>query len=944
VLYLADPGSETQHSPFAAHQNCIWSLAVPFLHSCSKPTMATSPTSQHPPPFYPRHSSRPSSLHHSRSSSVESRPRGRSTYSHHRSSSQDSLYLSMDSSCGPIQRWDGLAREATDWNSLRRDPELYIPVGNCMVFLYAAGSSQRGPSFRIPYDLLLYSGCRPLIDRCLMGTSTSEYHPASSTPPSYDTMDYQSEENCSFLYLPAPAGLSGDESYVYHLTTRNFFAWLLGVPLVGTDPVSALLDLKMRMDVWRDHGSGNFGALFDYVKEQGYGDFEALEIEMGKRLNADVHEANSTLGFPPTNPMVFNEQSTPKDEGKTSRRNSLTQRIRRRFSRSRGRGEERAGSTGPRQTDVEARLQTFRMNSYTHGPPPPSAEHISATMQRLAGPSSAQSANAMRNTQSEIEEKMTKRRSWTNIVGNAWKRTSMANVSLPPLQTQQPQPVGLFPFEGPHSLLYAHQPASEPTSAVVEKKRRLSWKRTSVTDITLSSPQTQQLQPITSSASNGPSSAPEPISTQSRDLPLVSAPAPAEEKRKRRLSWANVSDKIFDIMMPPMSKDDLAPPAAESQEGVSATVSKSSELQATQVAPETSSSPAAIAVPTTGVTPTSAPAAAGSATRSSSRHPSIHDFSTGQEVCACCGKVRQRRPESSAGPSRTSTINVRDGKEAGGLGPASTDANAKDALENLHDHMKARRNTFKSKSHKEIIVPGYGNGTRGQTTDTRNRPTTSIDTAVPTVQVRTTDAGKIKTPRDAGHSPNTLEWTSNARKGKTRSIDAIVAPVELRTADLKKINAQPADGAVSSVKVRPETSVLVPAGPMSTPDLVASPVSITEPSATPSTPYSSSLQEYRRSARPASLDYGGRASASATDGLPSTSSGRGGDNSIPDIHYSVTTARESAPASGSASARPGMKTLGQTQGVEQDQFRVVDVDFELNIEDLLAQLETAGIS
>jgi hypothetical protein len=778
-----------------------------------------------------------------------------------------------------------------------------------------------------------------------MGTSTSEYHPASSTPPSYDTMDYQSEENCSFLYLPAPAGLSADESYVYHLTTRNFFAWLLGVPLVGTDPVSALLDLKMRMDIWRDPGSGNFGALFDYVKEQGYGDFEALEIEMGKRLNADVHEANGTLGFPPTNPVVFNDQSTPKDEGKTSRRNSITQRIRRRFSRSRGRGEERAGSTGPRQTDVEARLQTFRTNSYTHGPSPPSAEHISAAMQRLAGPPSTRSVNAIPNAPSEKEEKMYKPRSWTNIVGNAWKRKSMTDVSLPPLQMQQPQPAGLSPFERSYSSLYVHQPPSEPTSAVVEKKkRRLSRKRTSVTDITLSSPQTQQPQPITSSASDGPPSAPEPTSTQSLDSPLVSVPAPAEEKRKRRLSWANVSDKIFDIMMPPISKDDLPPPAAESQEGVSATASKPSELPATDMVPVTSSSPAAIAVLTTEAKPTSVPAAAGSATRPSSRHPSIHDFSTGREVCVCCGKVRQRRPESRAGPSRTVMTDVKDGKEAGASGPTSTGANVKDTFENLRDHMKARRKTFKSKSYKEIIIPDYGNGTRRQTMDAGDRPTTSIDVAVPTVQVRTTDAEKIKTPRDAGCSPKTLEWTSNAREAKTRSIDAIVSPVELRTVDLKKTNAQSADDAVSSVKVRPETSVLVPAGSMSTPDLVASPVSIPELSPTPSTPDSSSLREYRRSARPASLDYGGHASASATGSLPFTESGRSGDSSIQDIHLSVITARESAPASGNASARPEMETLGHTHGVEQDKFRVVDADFESNIEDLLVQLEVAGIS
>jgi hypothetical protein len=782
-----------------------------------------------------------------------------------------------------------------------------------------------------------------------MGTSTSEYHPASTTPPSYDTMDYQSEENCSFLYLPAPTGLSRDERYVYHLITRNFFAWLLGVPLVGTDPVSALLDLKMRMDVWRDPGSGNFGALFDYVKEQGYGDFEALEIEMGRRLNADVHEANGTIGFPPVDPTMFDEQNTPKDGSKTSRRNSLTQRMRRRFSRSRAREEERAGSTGPHHTDGEARLQTFRMNSYTYGLSPPPEEHISAAKQQLAGPPSTQSAIAIHNAQSEKEQKMNKRRSWTNIVGNAWKRKSMTDVSLPPLQTQQLQQVRPSPFERPYSSLYGHQPRSEPTSAVAEKsERRLSWKRTSVTDITRPSLQIQQLRPITSSTSDGLPFAPEPTSTQSLNSPFASAPAPVEGKRKRRLSWANVSDKIFDIMMPPISKDDLPPLAAELQGGVSATASKPSESPGAEVAPVTSSSPAAIAMPTTEVKPTSSSAAAGSTTRSSSRHPSIHDFSTGQEVCACCGKVRQRRPESGAGPSRTVMTGVKDGREAGASSPTSTDANdvkdAQDAFGNLHDHMKARRKEFKSKSHKEIIIPDYGNGTRGQTTDARNRPARSIDEAVPTVQVRTTDAGKIKTPRDAGCLPKILELTSNARKAKTRSIDAVVSPVDLRTADLKKINAQSADNAVSSVKVRPETFVLVPAGPMSTPDLVASPVSIAEPSATPSTPDSSSLREYRRLARPVSLDYGGRAGASATGGLLSTNSGRSGDNRIRDIHYSIATTRESVTTSGNASTQPGMEPLGQTQGVEQDKFRVVDADFEANIEDLIAQLQAAGIS
>jgi hypothetical protein len=787
-----------------------------------------------------------------------------------------------------------------------------------------------------------------------MSTETSEYHPASSTPPSYDTVDYpmSEQENCSFLYLQTPAGLSRDESYVYHLTTRNFFAWLLGVPLVGTDPVSALLDLKLRMDMWRDPGSGNFGALFDYVKEQGYGDFEALEIEMGKRLNADLHQANGAMGFPPTNPMIFNDQSRPRDEEKTSRRNSLTQRIKRRLSRSRGREEERPAPTSPGPSNVEARLQSLRTNSYTHGPPPPSADHISAAMQRLVGPPSTQSVNTIPTVQNGREEKIKKRRSWTNIAGNAWKRVSMTDIRLPPVQTQQPRPVGSSAFEGPYMSAPALAQAvpTEPTSTVAEKKsRRLSWKRASMTDIKLPPLQTQQPQPAISSVINQPPSAPPPASAHSPQPAPISASVPAEEKKKRRLSWANVSDKMFDIMMPPVSKDDLPAPAPQLQENDSSAKDKAFELPATEVAVASSSSSAAVAVPVTEAKTTSSSSAGGSTTRSSSRHPSIHDFSSGKEICACCGKVRQVRPQSHAGPSQPAPTEVKD---------VINVKHTKGAFETLHDHMKTRRDMFKSRSHKEIIIPDYGNGARGRTADAGKSKTTSTSVGIsplkerPETKGRKTDARKMKTRSlDAVVSPVDVR-TADARRaktqllGKTLSIDPIVARVEARTKDLKNLNAKPTDAVVSSVKVRPKTSVVVSAGPMLATELVPTPTSIPELSASTSSPESLSLRDYRRSSRPASLDYGQRAVGGARLGVNKTDSGRGGFSDISDVHYQVTTAR--APATGqpygSGNARLGTESPNQEREPEQEKFRIVDADFESNIEDLLAQLEAAGIS
>ena len=769
-----------------------------------------------------------------------------------------------------------------------------------------------------------------------------------------------SDTNCSFLYLPPPTGLSRDESYIYHLATRNFFAWLLGVPLVGTDPVSALLDLKLRMDMWRDPGSGNFGALFDYVKEQGYGDFEALEIEMGKRLNADMNQANRTSSFPPTNPMIFSDQSRPRDEGKTSRRNSLTQRIKRRLSRSRVRDEEQTGPVTPGPNHIEARVQTLRMNSYNQGPQPPSADHISAAMERLVGPSSTQSVDIIPNVTSGNEEKMKKRRSWANIAGNAWKRKSMTDVRLPPLQMQQLQPGEFTAVERPNTsaLTYAQALPSEPTSAVVEKKkRRLSWKRASMTDIKLDPLQNQEPQPAISSSTNrppsAPASAPAPESTHPLQSASRSTSVSPEEKKKRRLSWANVSDKIFDMMMPPASKDNLEPPVSTSEEGDSSAAGKPSEPSATGTAAAPPFSPAAsVAAPI--AQPISSTSAGGSATGSSSRPPpGIHDFSTGSDLCACCGKLRLPLTQSAAGPSRVGTsqpisTGMKDVEEA---------KDKRGTFETLHDHMKSRRDRFRSRSHKEIIIPDYGNGAQGQTVDSGKGKTRSTDQIISAVGVRlerkgrSSDARRLKTRSiDAVISPVEVRRTEVGRPktqpvGKIPSVNAIVAPTEARTKELRRLNTQPLN-AVPSMNVQHEMFSVVPAGPMLASELVATPTSVPGLSASSSTPDTSSLRAYRRSSRPASMEYGQRVSATGSPTVVLADSGRGGVNDIKDVHHQVTTTREPATSHlyGSGKAQPMTESLSHKQGLDDEKFRVVDADFESNIEDLLAQLEAAGIS
>ena len=88
-----------------------------------------------------------------------------------------------------------------------------------------------------------------------------------------------------YLYLHAPPELSRGDALQYHIDTRNFFAWLVGVPLVGTDPISALIRLKDRMDLWRDRPADNLEALIDYIKLQGYCDLpEPMEESFTKKV------------------------------------------------------------------------------------------------------------------------------------------------------------------------------------------------------------------------------------------------------------------------------------------------------------------------------------------------------------------------------------------------------------------------------------------------------------------------------------------------------------------------------------------------------------------------------------------------------------------------------------------------------------------------------------
>lgn len=75
------------------------------------------------------------------------------------------------------------------------------------------------------------------------------------------------------MYIPAPTHLSREEAFQYHLTTRNFFAWMFEKPLVGVRLGDALTSLHERMNEFRPDAEQNEDDVLAYIDSQGYSDF-----------------------------------------------------------------------------------------------------------------------------------------------------------------------------------------------------------------------------------------------------------------------------------------------------------------------------------------------------------------------------------------------------------------------------------------------------------------------------------------------------------------------------------------------------------------------------------------------------------------------------------------------------------------------------------------------
>lgn len=106
-------------------------------------------------------------------------------------------------------------------------------------------------------------------DAQMTSTTGSNTQPLKRMPSSLSNSNRGS--STIQIFIPAPEAASREDSFKWHITTRNFFAFLLGKPLVGEHMGQAFIDLQERLCLFRPDAS-NHQDFLDYAENQGYRD------------------------------------------------------------------------------------------------------------------------------------------------------------------------------------------------------------------------------------------------------------------------------------------------------------------------------------------------------------------------------------------------------------------------------------------------------------------------------------------------------------------------------------------------------------------------------------------------------------------------------------------------------------------------------------------------
>ena len=145
-----------------------------------------------------------------------------------------------------------------------------------MIHFYERGHSRRGASLRVSLADIEASDCRPLLDRHFTESAPPTPSTSSESDQCADALEQYDDTALPAkyeLYIPAPRTLSREEAFQYHITTRNFFAWIYEKPLVGNRLGDALISLYERMHDFRRLGGQNEDDILAYIDGQAYTDF-----------------------------------------------------------------------------------------------------------------------------------------------------------------------------------------------------------------------------------------------------------------------------------------------------------------------------------------------------------------------------------------------------------------------------------------------------------------------------------------------------------------------------------------------------------------------------------------------------------------------------------------------------------------------------------------------
>lgn len=207
-----------------------------------------------------------------------------------------------------VQRWSGMTRTVGDWDCLRRvgalpdvctlsthhtkDVELWVEDGDCYVHLYAQGASRRGPSFCIPFRALRQKKCSSMLDVCYAQVASRDGSETQQLMSMSSSLVLPSREpGIVNFFIPAPSDASRQDAFKWHITTRNFFAFLLGKPLVGHQMGQAFVDLHERLRLFRAGLTSNHEDFLQYAEDQGYRDFaECTDYALASLYYAETYK------------------------------------------------------------------------------------------------------------------------------------------------------------------------------------------------------------------------------------------------------------------------------------------------------------------------------------------------------------------------------------------------------------------------------------------------------------------------------------------------------------------------------------------------------------------------------------------------------------------------------------------------------------------------------